>query len=99
MQVVRFMEGTKRGICRSVGKEQKARMSKQFDAGPAGNMPGGAGQRIGLIAGNGRFPIIFAENARKLGYAVLRSPMKAKPNRVEAACRAHPLIKSASSTN
>lgn len=27
-------------------------------------------QRIGLIAGNGRFPIIFAENARKLGYSV-----------------------------
>ncbi len=26
--------------------------------------------RIGLIAGNGRFPIIFAENARKLGYSV-----------------------------
>ena len=26
--------------------------------------------RIGLIAGSGRFPIIFAENARKLGYAV-----------------------------
>jgi UDP-2,3-diacylglucosamine hydrolase len=25
---------------------------------------------IGLIAGNGRFPIIFAENARKLGYRV-----------------------------
>lgn len=28
------------------------------------------GERIGLIAGNGRFPIIFAENARQLGYAV-----------------------------
>jgi DUF1009 family protein len=28
------------------------------------------GQRIGLIAGNGRFPIIFADNARKLGYSV-----------------------------
>jgi DUF1009 family protein len=27
-------------------------------------------ERIGLIAGNGRFPIIFAENARKHGYAV-----------------------------
>jgi DUF1009 family protein len=26
--------------------------------------------RIGLIAGNGRFPIIFAENARRLGYTV-----------------------------
>jgi UDP-2,3-diacylglucosamine hydrolase len=29
-----------------------------------------AGTRIGLIAGNGRFPIIFAENARQLGYTV-----------------------------
>ncbi|MGH7206517.1 MAG: LpxI family protein [Nitrospiraceae bacterium] len=29
-----------------------------------------AGERIGLIAGNGRFPIIFAENAKRLGYAV-----------------------------
>ena len=28
------------------------------------------GERIGLIAGNGRFPIIFADNARKLGYHV-----------------------------
>jgi DUF1009 family protein len=27
-------------------------------------------KRIGLIAGNGRFPIIFADNARKLGYFV-----------------------------
>jgi DUF1009 family protein len=27
-------------------------------------------ERIGLIAGNGRFPIIFAENARQLGYTV-----------------------------
>ena len=29
------------------------------------------GERLGLIAGNGRFPIIFADNARKLGYHVL----------------------------
>jgi DUF1009 family protein len=29
-----------------------------------------AGERIGLIAGNGRFPIIFADNARRLGYRV-----------------------------
>ncbi|HKN85332.1 MAG TPA: UDP-2,3-diacylglucosamine diphosphatase LpxI [Nitrospiraceae bacterium] len=29
-----------------------------------------SGQRIGLIAGNGRFPIIFAENAKRLGYTV-----------------------------
>ncbi len=28
------------------------------------------GERIGLIAGNGRFPIIFAENARQLGYTI-----------------------------
>ena len=28
------------------------------------------GGRIGLIAGNGRFPIIFADNARRLGYEV-----------------------------
>jgi DUF1009 family protein len=28
----------------------------------------GTGERLGLIAGNGRFPIIFADNARKLGY-------------------------------
>ena len=27
-------------------------------------------RRIGLIAGNGRFPIIFADNARRLGYSV-----------------------------
>ena len=26
--------------------------------------------RIGLIAGNGRFPVIFADNARRLGYQV-----------------------------
>ncbi len=29
-----------------------------------------SGERIGLIAGNGRFPIIFAQNARRMGYAV-----------------------------
>jgi DUF1009 family protein len=28
------------------------------------------GERIGLIAGNGRFPIIFAENVRRMGYSV-----------------------------
>ena len=28
------------------------------------------GERIGLIPGNGRFPIIFADNAKKLGYHV-----------------------------
>lgn len=29
-----------------------------------------SGERLGLIAGNGRFPIIFADNARRLGYHV-----------------------------
>ncbi len=28
------------------------------------------GERIGLIAGDGRFPIIFSDNARRLGYTV-----------------------------
>ena len=28
------------------------------------------GERIGVIAGNGRFPIIFADNVRRQGYAV-----------------------------
>lgn len=32
--------------------------------------PSSSGQRIGLIAGNGRFPIIFADNARRMGYTV-----------------------------
>ena len=32
--------------------------------------PVSPGESIGLIAGNGRFPIIFAENAKKLGYTV-----------------------------
>ncbi len=35
-----------------------------------GSESGASGERIGLIAGNGRFPIIFAENARRLGFAV-----------------------------
>lgn len=30
----------------------------------------GGDERLGLIAGNGRFPIIFADNAKKLGYRV-----------------------------
>ena len=38
--------------------------------GRDGSEPTQAGERIGLIAGNGRFPIIFAENARRLGYVV-----------------------------
>src|SRR5512132_1673981 len=29
-----------------------------------------AGEWIGLIAGNGRFPLLFAENARRLGYRI-----------------------------
>jgi len=29
-----------------------------------------SGERIGLIAGNGRFPIIFSDNARKMGLSV-----------------------------
>ncbi|WP_447973300.1 LpxI family protein [Nitrospira sp. Kam-Ns4a] len=41
-----------------------------MDAGRAGAVPAGSGERIGLIAGNGRFPIIFAANVRRLGYAV-----------------------------
>jgi DUF1009 family protein len=36
-------------------------------ARPGSSTPG---EPIGLIAGNGRFPIIFAENARRLGFAV-----------------------------
>ena len=28
------------------------------------------GKRIGLIAGNGRFPLIFAQNAGRLGYSI-----------------------------
>ena len=35
-----------------------------------GQAPLKVGQRIGLIAGNGRFPIIFADNAKRLGYRV-----------------------------
>lgn len=32
--------------------------------------PAEAGERIGLIAGNGMFPIIFADNVRRLGFTV-----------------------------
>ena len=42
--------------------------SSDADALSPSSVP--ADQRIGLIAGNGRFPIIFAENARRLGYFV-----------------------------
>lgn len=43
-------------------------MFKRAEQKPA--WPKKAGEVIGLIAGNGRFPIIFAENARRLGYTV-----------------------------
>src|SRR5207245_1887102 len=33
-------------------------------------MPDEQAEWIGLIAGNGRFPLLFAENARRLGYRV-----------------------------
>src|SRR5437899_1478374 len=33
-------------------------------------MPDARTEWIGLIAGNGRFPLLFAENARRLGYRV-----------------------------
>ena len=33
-------------------------------------MPDTQAEWIGLIAGNGRFPLLFAENARRLGYRV-----------------------------
>ena len=36
----------------------------EADPGPS------TGRWIGLIAGNGRFPIIFADNARRMGYTV-----------------------------
>ena len=32
--------------------------------------PSDEGKRIGLIAGDGRFPIIFAKNVRRLGFSV-----------------------------
>ena len=32
--------------------------------------PSEDGKRIGLIAGDGRFPIIFADNVRRLGFTV-----------------------------
>ncbi|HET9961207.1 MAG TPA: hypothetical protein VFQ34_02620, partial [Nitrospiraceae bacterium] len=44
-------------------------MTNQTEPQPA-EAGGRERNRIGLIAGNGRFPIIFAENARRLGYAV-----------------------------
>src|SRR2546429_8717609 len=33
-------------------------------------MPDARTEWVGLIAGNGRFPLLFAENARRLGYRV-----------------------------
>ena len=66
MAVLAFLEGTKRGICRSVGKDRGRRGI--VSVSPLPQISGG--ERLGLIAGNGRFPIIFADNARKLGYHV-----------------------------
>lgn len=43
-------------------------LSSNGPSSPVG--PVSPGESIGLIAGNGRFPIIFAENAKKLGYTV-----------------------------
>ncbi len=42
-------------------------MSDGSSGGEAGLAPGDS---LGLIAGNGRFPIIFADNARRLGFRV-----------------------------
>lgn len=42
-------------------------LERAAEPGGTGTVPG---KRIGLIAGNGRFPLIFAENAARLGYAV-----------------------------
>jgi DUF1009 family protein len=39
------------------------------DAAPAVSSP--SFKRIGLIAGNGRFPFIFSENAKRLGYTII----------------------------
>jgi hypothetical protein len=50
------------------------------------------GQRIGLIAGNGRFPIIFADNAKRLGYSVTAVAHEGETDPgTRAACRSHPL--------
>lgn len=46
------------------------RKSEAPAAGGEGDPGPATGSRIGLIAGNGRFPIIFADNARRLGYSV-----------------------------
>lgn len=40
------------------------------DRAGAASEPVKVGERIGLLAGNGRFPIIFAQNAARLGYSV-----------------------------
>ena len=37
---------------------------------------GRRGEWIGLIAGNGRFPFLFADNARRLGYHVSAIALK-----------------------
>jgi DUF1009 family protein len=45
-------------------------MGSEAPAAGEGDPGLSTGRRIGLIAGNGRFPIIFADNARRLGYCV-----------------------------
>ncbi len=47
-------------------------MKTRLAGGPSSQdvKPEEPGERIGLIAGNGRFPIIFADNVRRLGFTV-----------------------------
>ena len=45
-------------------------MRTASDRSAGAKMPDARTEWIGLIAGNGRFPLLFAENARRLGYRV-----------------------------
>lgn len=45
-------------------------MEENPSSTPQDCLPFSPEERIGLIAGNGRFPIIFAENAQRLGYRI-----------------------------
>src|SRR3989441_5848385 len=45
-------------------------MRTASDRSAGTKMPDDQAEWIGLIAGNGRFPLLFAENARRLGYRV-----------------------------
>ena len=68
-EVVAFVEGTKRGhlpIGRGGGMRRRVVLPEAND----GVIACAHGKWIGLIAGNGRFPIIFADNAKRLGYSV-----------------------------